>query len=168
MSEFVVSVCTDFILFTFLSINIFFFPFRQFFSTVLPLYIFLLSINIISPLPDIDKGLQVFLSTEQENQVNAVAGLNRPSRDDFRFQRQNTSNVHSFEHAYVGRMRRSAGCFIERTTELCGKDLIITVKCRKRSVSCNNGGVAPRCVTEKTYFAACGKVLATDCSCAKP
>ena len=143
------------------------FLFCQFFrTTALPLYIFLLSINIILPLPAINKGLQVLLSTDQGNQVNAVAGLNRPSRDDFRFQRQNTSNVQrSFEHAYGKRVRRSAGCVIERTTERCGKDLIITVKCRKRSVSCINGGVAPKCVTEKTYFAACGKVLATDCSC---
>ena len=114
-----------------------------------------------------DKGLQVSPSTaDQGNQVSAVA-KNNPSRDDFTSQTSSTSNVQrSFVHAYVGQVRRSVGCLIERTTERCGKDLIITVKCRKRSVSCINGGVAPRCVTEKTYFAACGKVLATDCKCA--
>ena len=43
----------------------------------------------------------------------------------------------------------------------CGSLMVVTVKCRKQSVSCIGRGVMP----QKTYYQKCDKAFLTACLC---
>lgn len=141
------------------------FLFRQFFTSILSLSLFLLSINITSPLPMTDKEVHDVTTADPAdgNRMGAATGQNNASRHDFSYgeTRNTNTNVH------YGRKRRSAGCIKSKTTVQCGKHLIATVTCKRRSLVCSgNGRVAPRCVPKKYYFPVCQKVFTIDCKCA--
>ena len=143
--------------------------FRQVVNKGFSLYIFLLLIDMISPLPAINNGIHASLSIDKDNQFNTDDRLKTDSRPHgFLLPTGNNSRSRGeLNHAHVTRVRRSGSCVIRNIIQPCGKDLIATVECKKRSMSCINGGVAPRCIIIKTYFAACNKVFDTDCRCAR-
>ena len=142
------------------------FLFLQSFAIVLALHVFLHQINIFAPANE----PQEFLHSgpdHHEIQTNDVITSNNATHHDAQHEVTNTSSLQlSFEHAHSRRARQISGCLNSTSVEHCGKDLIVTVKCRKRSITCiHYGGAAPRCVTKKSYYPACGKVFNVDCQC---
>ena len=48
----------------------------------------------------------------------------------------------------------------------CGSLMVVTVKCRKQSVTCTGRGVvSPTCIPQKTYYQECGETFLTACLC---
>ena len=130
------------------------------------LYMFLLLIEVVTLLPAINNGIHASLSVEKDNQFNADGWLKTdPPPHGFILPTRNNSKV-ELKQAQVTRVRRSSSCVNRHIIQPCGKGLIATVECKKRSMTCINGGVAPRCLIIKTYFAACNRVFDTDCKCA--
>ena len=121
---------------------------------------------MVTPLPAIDNGIHASLSVDKDNQFNGDGwSKTDPRPHGFILPTRNNSKE-ELKQAHVTRVRRSSGCVDRHMTQPCGKDLIATVECKKRSVSCINGGVAPRCIIIKTYFATCNRAFDTDCKCA--
>ena len=140
--------------------------FRQFFSKGLLLYMFLLLIDMASPLPAINNGIHASLSVDKDNQFNGDGWSKTDPRPHGFILLTRNNSKEELKQAHITRVRRSSGCVDRHITQPCGKDLIATVECKKRSVSCINGAVAPRCIIIKTYFAACNRAFDTDCKCA--
>ena len=127
---------------------------------------FLLPFNIILSLPLMDREIQDFFPFDPfVTQVNAVTSSRNASLYDVRYSDHNTSVQLSSEPAHVRQKRDVNYCVSSKATEKCGDDLIVTVKCKKRSAACIFGGNGPSCVEIKTYYAACAKLYTTDCSC---
>ena len=144
--------------------------FLQSFPTVLALQVFMFQMNFSAPYPAVSNDPQKFLHLvpySHEIQTNDVNTSKNATHHDAQYEVTNTSSLQlSFEHAHGRRARQISGCVISTSVEHCGKDLIVTVKCRKRSITCiHYGGAAPRCVTKKSYYPACGKVFNADCQC---
>ena len=48
----------------------------------------------------------------------------------------------------------------------CGSFMVVTVKCRKQSVTfIGRGFVSPTCIPQKTYYQECGEAFLTACLC---
>ena len=76
----------------------------------------------------------------------------------------NTSSLQlSSKHVHDRRARQVPGCLISTRTEPCGSRMVVTVKCRKRSVTCLRSSAI--CSIQKTYFKECNKVFDTNCLC---
>ncbi|KAL9955497.1 hypothetical protein ACROYT_G036830 [Oculina patagonica] len=138
------------------------------FATVLVLHVVLSQIKISASYQANDP--QEFLHAEpddQEIQTNDVISSKNATHRDAQYDVTNTSSVLlSLEHAHGRTARQVSGCRNGKAVVHCGKDLIVTYKCRKRSVTCiQYGGAAPRCVKIKSYFPACQKVFTVDCQC---
>ena len=121
---------------------------------------------MVTPLPAMNNGIHASLFVDKDNQFNADGWLKTDfPRHGLVLPTRNNSGE-ELKQALVSRVRRSSGCVKRHMTQPCGKDLIATVECKKRSMTCINGGVAPRCLIIKTYFAACNRAFDTDCKCA--
>ena len=121
---------------------------------------------MVTPLPAIASGIHASLSVDRDGQLNVDGWLKTDLRPHGFKIPTRKKRKEEIKQAHVTRVRRSASCVIRHITQPCGKDLIVTVKCKKRSMTCINGGVAPRCLIIKTYYAACNRVFDTDCKCA--
>lgn len=125
-------------------------------------YVFLSQFKTAKPYPAASIDLQEFLHAWQRlRSKNAT-------HHDVKYDVNNSSYLllSQFEHAHVRRRRQvSSGCLKSKYVQQCGKDLILTVECKKRSKTCIRFQNNARCVTEKSYFPACGKVFNTNCFC---
>ena len=136
--------------------------FNQLLATVMALHVILLQFNISKPYPAASTDPQEFLHAGQW--LRSKNATHRDAKYDVR----NSSNLllSQFEHAHVRRTRQiSSGCLKSKSVQQCGKDMILTVECKTRSKTCIRFQNNARCVTEKSYFPACGKVFNTNCLC---
>lgn len=136
-----------------------FFP-QQLFTAFISVHVFLLSFNMVSPLPLTDsEDIEVFLPFDRHlPQANAVTIHRNVSQLD-----GNNTKLNS-EYALV-RQRRAAGCVRSKTVENCNGMLITTVKCKRRSVACLHG-ISANCSPVTTYYGRCGRTFVTNCLCA--
>lgn len=142
-------------------ISIFLF-FDQSLATVLALHVFLFQFNISKPYPAASGDPREFL------QAGPSFKSKNATHHDAKYEVNNSSNLlpSQFEQTHVRRARHALGCLKSESVQQCGNDLIVTVQCKTRSKTCiKYGHAAPRCVTEKSYFPACGKVFNTNCLC---
>ena len=136
--------------------------FEQWWATVMALHVFLTQFKIAKPYPAAGTDPQEFLH----------AGRLRRSKNathhDAKYDVDHSSNLllTQFEHAHISKTRQiSSGCIKRKFVQPCGNDQILTVECKKRSKTCISSRNNARCVTQKSYFPACGKVFNTDCLC---
>ena len=126
------------------------------------LNVFLTQFKIVKPYPAASTDPQEFLHAGQwRRSKNAT-------HHDAKYDVNNSSNLllSQFEQAHVRSARQvSSGCLKNKYVQQCGKDLILTVECKKRSKTCISFQNNARCVTETSYFPACGKVFNTNCLC---
>ena len=127
------------------------------------LNVFLTQFKIVKPYPAAStRDPQEFLHAEQwRRSKNAT-------HHDAKHDVNNYSNLllSQFGQAHVRSARQvSSGCLKSKYVQQCGKDLILTVECKKRSKTCISFQNNARCVTETSYFPACGKVFNTSCLC---
>jgi len=126
------------------------------------LHVLLTQFKIAKPYPAASSDPQEFLHAEQWlRSKNAT-------RHDAKYDVNNSSNLllSLFEHAHIRTARQvSSGCLKSKSVRQCGNDLILTVECKKRSKTCIRFRNNARCVTETSYFPACGKVFNTNCLC---
>ena len=126
------------------------------------LNVFQTQFKIAKPYPAASTDPQEFLHAGQwRRSKNAT-------HHDVKHDVNNYSNLllSQFEQAHVRSARQvSSGCLKSKYVQQCGKDLILTVECKKRSKTCISFQNNARCVTETSYFPACGKVFNTNCLC---
>ena len=141
-------------------ISIFLF-FDQSLATVLALHVFLFQFNISKPYPAASSDPLEFLH------AGPLFRSKNATHHDAKYDVNNSSNLllSQFEHAHIRRARHASGCLKKESVQQCGKDLIVTVECEKRSKTCIRYLNNARCVAEKSYFPACGKVFNTNCLC---
>ena len=145
-----------------LLIRIFLFFLNQLLATVMALHIFLLQFNNSKPYPAASTDPQELL--HQGEWLRSTNMMNH----DAKYGVKNSSilPLSQTEHGHIRRRRQViSGCIRSKSVQQCGKSLILTVECKKRSKTCIRFQNAARCVTEKTYFPACGKTFNTNCLC---
>ena len=136
--------------------------FDQLLATFMALHVFLSQFKVANPYPATSIDPQEFLHAGQWFRSRNA------THHDARYDVNNSSNLllSQFEHAHVRTARQvTSGCVKSKYVQQCGKDLILTVECKKRSITCISFQNNARCVTEKSYFPACGKVFNTNCLC---
>lgn len=143
-----------------------YFLFQQVCGKALLLCIFFVSINTITPLPATPTDTRAFHSVDHKS--NADNLLKNSTPQGLLTQTMNSSTEHLLStKIQATRIRRSAGCLSRTLMVPCGGSWIVTVECKKRSVTCiRDGIIAPKCISTITNFAACGKAFPTDCKCA--
>ena len=126
------------------------------------LHVFQTQFKIANPYPAASTDPRELLHAEQRlRSKNAT-------HHDAKYDVNNSSNLllSQFEHAHVRTARQvSSGCVKIKYVQQCGKDLILTVECEKRSKTCIRFQNHARCVAETSFFPACGKVFNTNCLC---
>ena len=107
---------------------------------------------------------QQVLSEEHPNDDNQIHAVN-PA--DIKHGSTNTSSLQlSFKHEHDRKERQVLGCQMGTEMKPCGSLMVVTVKCRKQSVSCiGRGVISPTCMPQKTYHQKCGKAFLTACLC---
>ena len=100
-------------------------------------------------------------NVNDDNQIHAV----HPA--DIKHDSTNISSLQlSFKHEHDRKERQVLGCYMGTEMKPCGSFMVVTVKCRKQSVSCiGRGVVSPTCIPQKTYYQECGEVFLTACLC---
>ena len=59
----------------------------------------------------------------------------------------------SFKHEHDRKERQVLGCQMGTEMKPCGSLMVVTVKCRKQSVTCiGRGVISPACMLQKTYY----------------
>ena len=136
--------------------------FQQWLATVMALYAFLTQFKIAKPYPAAGTEAQELLHGGQWLRSKDA------THHDAIYEADNSSNVlpSQFEHAHIRRARQvSSGCVKSKFLQPCGNVSILTVECRQRSKTCISFRNNARCVAEKSFFPACGKVFNTNCFC---
>ena len=97
----------------------------------------------------------------EEDQIHAV----HPA--EIKHDSANTSSMQlSFKQVHDRIKRKVLGCQIGTVMKPCGSLMVVTVKCRKQSVTCiKKGVISPTCIPQKTYYQECGKAFLTACLC---
>ena len=104
------------------------------------------------------------LSEENVNDDNQIHAVN-PA--DIKHDSTNISSLQlSFKHEHDRKERQVLGCQMGTEMKPCGSLMVVTVKCRKQSVTCvERGVISPTCIPQKTYYQECGKAFLTACLC---
>ena len=107
---------------------------------------------------------QKVLSEENLNDDNQIHAVN-PA--DIKHDSANNSSLQlSIKHEHDRKERQVLGCQMGTEMKPCGSLMVVTVKCRKQSVTCiGRGVVSPTCIPQKTYYQECGKAFLTACLC---
>ena len=59
----------------------------------------------------------------------------------------------SFKHEHDRKERQVLGCQMGTEMKPCGSLMVVTVMCRKQSVTCiGRGVISPACMLQKTYY----------------
>ena len=107
---------------------------------------------------------QKVLSEENLNDDNQINAVN-PA--DIKHDSANNSSLQlSIKHEHDRKERQVLGCQMGTEMKPCGSLMVVTVKCRKQSVTCiGRGVISPTCIPQKTYYQECGKAFLTACLC---
>ena len=86
---------------------------------------------------------------------------------DVKHERENSSSLQlSIKHEQDRKECQVLRCQMGIEVKPCGSFMVVTVKCRKQSVTCiGRGVISPTCIPQKTYYQECGKAFLTACLC---
>ena len=114
--------------------------------------------------PDTTNYYQKVLSEENLNDDNQIHAVN-PA--DIKHDSANNSSLQlSIKHEHDRKERQVLGCQMGTEMKPCGSLMVVTVKCRKQSVTCiGRGVISPTCMPQKTYYQESGKVFLTARLC---
>ena len=104
---------------------------------------------------------QKVLSEENLNDDNQIHAVNPAD-----IKHDSANKQLSIKHEHDRKERQVLGCQMGTEMKPCGSLMVVTVKCRKQSVTCiGRGVISPTCIPQKTYYQECGKAFLTACLC---